>query len=114
MDVLGIGLVLSGTFLSALGYVLQKRAHVANSRLPERERRPLWRSVAWSLGLASMVASALLVVASAPFLDQSKAGTLGAATLVFNTVLSALLLSEPFWCCTRAAPSSSSRAPWSR
>jgi hypothetical protein len=31
-DALGTALVLTGTFLAALGYVLQKRAHLASER----------------------------------------------------------------------------------
>ncbi len=90
-DVLGTALVLGGTFLAAAGYVLQKRAHTHLA-----PGAALTRSPVWLLGLACMIFSALLVVASSPFLDQSKQAPLGAATLVFNSLLATLVLSEKF------------------
>lgn len=93
-DALGTALVLGGTFLAALGYVLQKRAHIASEAAVAPI--PQFKSAQWLAGLACMVVSALLVVASAPFLDQSKQAPLGAATLVFNSVLATFLLGEKF------------------
>ncbi len=98
-DALGTALVLGGTFLAALGYVLQKRAHLAREKALAAggvAPPPLTRSPQWLGGLVCMIASALLVVASAPFLDQSKQAPLGAATLVFNSLLATLLLGERF------------------
>lgn len=97
-DALGTALVLTGTFLAALGYVLQKRAHLASEKAVAAGGAavPSTRSPQWLAGLVCMVLSALLVVASAPFLDQSKQAPLGAATLVFNSLLATLLLHERF------------------
>ena len=95
-DSLGTALVLAGCLTAAGGYVLQKKGNVAWAAQPPALRRPLYCNALWLAGLVSMVVSALLVVASAPFLDQSKSAPLGAATLVFNTILSALVLGERF------------------
>ena len=97
-DALGTALVLGGTFLAALGYVLQKRAHIASESAVAAGGPPIpqLKSAQWLAGLACMIVSALLVVASAPFLDQSKQAPLGAATLVFNSVLATFLLGEKF------------------
>jgi hypothetical protein len=95
-DVLGTGLVLAGCLTAAGGYVLQKKGNVAWAAQLPALRRPIYCNPLWLAGLACMVTSALLVVASAPFLDQSKSAPLGAATLVFNTILSALVLGEKF------------------
>lgn len=94
-DVLGVALVLGGCFCAALGYVLQKKGNDAWAALPE-PRPALTRNLTWLGGLVCLVLSSLLVVASAPFLDQSKSAPLGAATLVFNTLLASLLLGEKF------------------
>lgn len=95
-DALGTLLVLSGCFLAAAGYVLQKKGNVAWAAEPAAIRKPIYCNRLWLLGLVCMVVSAGLVVASAPFLDQSKSAPLGAATLVFNTILSTLFLGEKF------------------
>jgi uncharacterized membrane protein len=95
-DALGTLLVLSGCFLAASGYVLQKKGNMAWSAEPAVLRKPIYCNRLWLGGLVCMVASALLVVASAPFLDQSKSAPLGAATLVFNTLFSTLFLGEKF------------------
>lgn len=50
----------------------------------------------WQLGLGFMVGSAGCAVGSAPLLPQSVQASLGAATIVFNCLLAALLLGEPF------------------
>lgn len=94
-DAIGYALTLSGTFLAALGYVLQKAAHNSHESAHGRAG-PLSHSPTWLAGLVCMVASAGLVVAASPFLDQSKSAPLGAATLVFNMVLATLLLKERF------------------
>jgi hypothetical protein len=93
-DAVGYALTLAGTFLAAAGYVLQKAAHVANERalIPV----PSWRQWRWTLGLVCMIASAGLVVAASPFLNQSQSAPLGAATLVFNILLASLILRERF------------------
>jgi uncharacterized membrane protein len=95
-DALGTVLVLGGCFLAASGYVLQKKGNLQWSGEHSALRKPIYFNRLWLAGLVCMVISALLVVASAPFLDQSKSAPLGAATLVFNTLLSALVLGEPF------------------
>jgi len=43
-----------------------------------------------------MIVCALLDLSTYPMLDLSKQAPLGAATLVFNSLLAAVLLSEPF------------------
>jgi acyl-CoA synthetase (AMP-forming)/AMP-acid ligase II len=95
-DAIGTILVLSGCFLAASGYALQKRGNTQNDAQLAALRKPLWRNASWLAGLGCMIISALLVVASAPFLDQSKSAPLGAATLVFNTLLSSVVLGESF------------------
>jgi hypothetical protein len=94
-DVLGVALVLGGCFCAALGYVLQKKGNDVWQTLPE-PRPALTRNLVWLSGLCCLILSSLLVVASAPFLDQSKSAPLGAATLVFNTLLATLILGEKF------------------
>ena len=80
---------------SALGYVLQKAAHIDNERVADPvARRPLYRSWKWLLGLLCMVVSAGAAVASAPLLNASVQATLGAATIVFNGVLAWLILGD--------------------
>jgi Magnesium transporter NIPA len=91
-DVLGISLTLVGTFLAALGYALQKKAltEIGTSKVR------VYQNYKWLIGLVCMVVSALLVVASSTMLDQSKSAPLGAATLVFSSILAAVLLHERF------------------
>lgn len=90
-DVLGTALpvVLGGCFLAASGYVLQKKSHVLNeiAVLSGGVAKRFYLSPLWIGGMICMIVSAGLVVASAPFLDQSKQAPLGAATLVFNSLL---------------------------
>ena len=93
-DATGFALTIAGTFLAALGYVLQKAAHVENERAAVKAAS--WRNWKWSVGLGCMVASATLVVLASPFLDQSKSAPLGAATLVFNMLLATAVLRERF------------------
>jgi len=95
-DALGTFLVLSGCFLAASAYVLQKKGNMAVAALSPELRRPIFHNITWLCGLVCMILSASLVVASSPFLDQSKSAPLGAATLVFNTGLSSLFLGEKF------------------
>jgi hypothetical protein len=87
----GILCVLLGCFLAALGYVLQKRGQLLTV-----SGGSLWRSPSWLGGLLCMGIASGLVVASAAFVDQSKSAPLGAATLVFNIFLAALILKEKF------------------
>ena len=61
---LGIALQLLSCFLAALGYVLQKSAHVLREGVPDPG--PIWRSWRWLLGLTSMIVSAGAAVGSAP------------------------------------------------
>ena len=91
-DALGIPLQLGACFFAALGYVLQKRAHLR--RIASGSKEPLWKSPVWLSGLLSMILSAGLAVGSSPLLDQSKQAPLGAVTIVFSSLLAALLLGE--------------------
>ena len=93
-EALGVLLTLGSCLGAALGYVLQKRAHVRREGLAPSDRGPLWRNVGWATGLVFMVASAGLAVAAAPMLDTSKSATLGTATIVFSSLLAWLLLGE--------------------
>ena len=89
---LGIALQLGSCFLAALGYVLQKSAHVL--RAAAGDHTPLYKSCRWLLGLFSMVVSACCAVGSAPLVPQSMQGPLGAVTIIFNSFLAAGVLHE--------------------
>jgi drug/metabolite transporter (DMT)-like permease len=98
-DTIGISIQLVSTFLAALAYVLQKKAHIRvsaggiESWSDPANRKAL---VLWRGGFALMVVCALLDLSTYPMLDLSKQAPLGAATLVFNSILASILLAEPF------------------
>lgn len=99
LDIIGISIQLVSTFLAALAYVLQKKAHIRFST----SGVDAWSAPAnkaayrlWKIGFVLMVVCALLDLATYPMLDLSKQAPLGAATLVFNSILASILLSEPF------------------
>jgi len=119
-DAVGISIQIVSTFLAALAYVLQKKAHLrvqsavaasgggasasgsgevdsaaavaaAWAARANRGAVLIWR---WGFGL--MIVCALLDLSTYPMLDLSKQAPLGAATLVFNSILAAIILAEPF------------------
>ena len=109
-DARGTALVLLGTFLAALAYVLQKSAH-ASAQGPAVENSdrllraapappaiapppPLHSRPVWLCGILCMLLSGAAITASS--LDQTKQAALGAATLIFNAALATLLLRERF------------------
>lgn len=110
-DIIGISIQIVSTFLAALAYVLQKKAHlrvqsaVASSggETDAAAVSAAWAARAnrgavfiWRWGFGLMILCALLDLSTYPMLDLSKQAPLGAATLVFNSILAAIILSEPF------------------
>jgi len=98
-DILGICIQVVSCFLTALAFVLQKRAHMrvsdagVESWFAPANRIALW---IWRLGFVFMVITAVLDLISYPMLDLSKQAPMGALTLVFNSVLASVMLREPF------------------
>ena len=85
---LGITLALLTTFLSALGIVLQKRAHLS------APVGGVHRSLQWASGLCCMAVSALLSLAVSYFLGQQLASCMAAITIVWSLLLRRSLLKE--------------------
>jgi hypothetical protein len=88
--VLGVGLGLCTTFLSALGLVCKKRAHLDPAHAGKRScRKP-----AWLLGLACLAASALASLGVSYLLGQQLASCMAAVTIVWTLLLRRALLRE--------------------
>lgn len=99
LDLIGISIQLVSTFLAALAYVWQKKSHLrmalsGSDSWSSPENKSAQRL--WRLGFGLMVIAACLDLATYPMLDLSKQAPLGAVTLVFNSILASVLLSEPF------------------
>lgn len=101
-DAIGLSLQMVSTFLAALAYVLQKKAHVEIEACGGLHVQPwghagskkaLWR---WRVGFIVMIVCAVLDLLSYPLLDLSKQAPMGAVTLMWNTVLASLILKEMF------------------
>jgi len=98
-DILGLSIQTFSCFLAALAFVLQKRAHVrvsaagVESWFAPANLVALW---IWRAGFVCMVVTAILDLITYPMIDLSKQAPMGALTLVFNSLLAAVMLREPF------------------
>lgn len=52
-------------FLSAMSYILQKKAHLATEKTDE----PAWKSCNWISGLILVIVAGVINVGAAPFAD---------------------------------------------
>jgi hypothetical protein len=95
-DVTGIGLQIVATFLTALAYVLQKKAHIDVTSTAALGKRSVMTHKLWVIGFLLMVAVAGIDVYSFSLLDQTKQAAFGAVTLAWNTVLASVFLKESF------------------
>eukprot|EP01084_Bolivina_argentea_P252087 423053_1 len=99
---LAVGLSVVGAVLSAIGYVMQKKGHIAVIELNEiheiqdEDTNSFWSNKIWVGGFIIYVIGSLLTAAALKFGAQSVLAPLGALVLVCNALLAPKFLGEPF------------------
>lgn len=84
-----------GGFLSALGLVLMKLAHMR--RQGKENQTSLLCSPIWIAGFTSLIVGSVLNIVALGYGNQVLLSSFAGFTIIANTVLSVLLLKEPFY-----------------
>eukprot|EP01084_Bolivina_argentea_P021900 40702_1 len=99
---LAVGLSVAGAILSAIGYVMQKKGHIAVidaneiHEIQDEDTSSFWSNKLWAAGFFVYVIGSLLTAAALKFGAQSVLAPLGALVLVCNAVFATKFLNEPF------------------
>jgi drug/metabolite transporter (DMT)-like permease len=90
------GVALAGTagIINAGGVIIQKRAHIANSKLPVEEQTSYVANKWWLLGFAVYVVGNLSNALALTFASQSIVTPLNSVNLVANTLMAPFFLGE--------------------
>lgn len=92
--IIGIILCVGSAFSSVLGITFQKKAHVANMKTPEKDRKSYVKIPIWWIGLLGIILGAILDFVSLGFAPQTVVASLGSMTLVINAVVAPIALKE--------------------
>ena len=96
MDIpLAVAIGLVASFVQSLGLTLQRRSHLKNERLPERERRSEWHRPLWIVGfavfLSANISGTIFQIGSLPVVILAP---LGAVSLLYNALLARVMLND--------------------
>ena len=91
---LGTAMVIAASFVSCFGLNLQKLSHNQNEEKDQADRKPMYKSWTWVLGLGCMVLGSILDVLALPFVPMSRVSALGASGMIANIMITPLFLKE--------------------
>eukprot|EP01062_Namystynia_karyoxenos_P066842 TRINITY_DN60763_c0_g1_i1.p1 TRINITY_DN60763_c0_g1~~TRINITY_DN60763_c0_g1_i1.p1 ORF type:complete len:571 (+),score=125.44 TRINITY_DN60763_c0_g1_i1:101-1813(+) len=91
---MGTVLVVAASFLSCLGTNLQKLTHNRAAQQPPKERKPMYCSGLWWLGILCMVIGSVMDLVALPFVPLSRVAALGASGLIANAIVTPAFLGE--------------------
>ena len=97
--ILGLSIGVMGCCATAVGYTLQKIAHIRTARAKldsPNEHFTYWKRVEFIVGCVLLVAASCSAAVTFTMVSQSELAPLGAVTLAVQVALSFCLLQEPF------------------
>ena len=91
---MGTVMVIAASFLSCFGLNLQKLSHNKNEEKAMGDRKSMFQSWRWLLGMICMVSGSVLDMLALPFVPMSRVSALGASGMIANIIITPIFLGE--------------------